>query len=52
MGETLASPARAPKLTVDDILLSRRQTRYAQGAFYALLLILVVWSITVTVIVD
>jgi hypothetical protein len=52
MSDTLASPAPAPKPTVDDIIASRRQNRYAKGAFYALLLIMVVWSIKVTVIED
>jgi len=37
---------------IDDILRSRRRGRYAKGAFYGLLFILVVWSIKVTVIED
>ena len=52
MGDTLASPAPAVKPTVDDVIRSRRQNRYAKGAFFALLLIMVVWSIKVTVIED
>ena len=35
MSDTLASPAPAPKPTVDDIIAARRQNRYAKGAFYA-----------------
>ena len=52
MSDTLASPAPARKPTVDDIVAARQQNRYAKGAFYALLLIMVVWSIKVTVIED
>ncbi len=52
MSDTPASPAPAPKPTVDDVIRSRRQNRYAKGAFYALLLIMVAWSINVTVIED
>ncbi len=51
MSEALQSPAPR-KPTVDDIIRSRRQNRYAKGAFYALLLIMVVWSIKITVIED
>ena len=49
MSDTLASPSPAQKPTVDDIIRSRRQNRTAKGAFYALLLIMVAWSIEVTV---
>ena len=52
MKNTPASPAPAVKPTVDDVIRSRRQNRYAKGAFFALLLIMVVWSIKVTVIED
>ncbi len=52
MSDTPASQAPAPTPTVDDILRLRRQNRYAKGAFYALLLIMVAWSIKVTVIED
>ena len=52
MSDTLPSPAPASKPTVDDILRLRRKNRYAKGAFYALLLIMVAWSIKVTVIED
>ena len=52
MSNTVASPAPAPKPTVDDIIRSRRQNRYSRGAFFALLFIMVVWSIKVTVIED
>ncbi len=50
MSDILASPA--PKPTVVDILRSRRQNRYATGAFFGLLLIMVMWSVKVTVIED
>ena len=50
MSDILASPA--PKPTVVDILRSRRQNRYAKGAFFGLLLIMVMWSVKVTVIED
>ena len=50
MSDALASPA--PKPTVDEIIASRRKNRTAKGAFYALLLIMVAWSINVTVIED
>ena len=46
------APPTAAKPTVDDIIRSRRQTRYARGAFFTLLLIMVVWSVKVTVIDD
>ena len=52
MSNALASLAPAPKPTVDSIIQSRRQNRYAKGAFFALLLIMVVWSIKITVIED
>ncbi len=50
MKDTLAS--LAPRPSVDDIMRSRRQNRYAKGAFYALLLIMVAWSVKITVIED
>ncbi len=46
----MALPTAKP--TVDDIIRARRQNRTAKGAFYALLLIMLVWSIKVTVIED
>ena len=52
MSNALASLAPAPKPTVDSIIQSRRQNRYAKGALFALLLIMVVWSIKITVIED
>ncbi len=52
MNDTLASPAPARKPTVDDIIKSRRRNRWAKGAFYGLLAILVAWSVNVTVIED
>jgi phosphonate transport system permease protein len=52
MSNALASPAPAPKPTVDSVIQSRRQNRYAKGTFFALLLIMVVWSIKITVIED
>ena len=45
-----SAPTRKP--TVDDIIAARRKNRTAKGAFYALLLIVVAWSIKVTVIED
>ena len=50
MGCTLSPSLGKP--SVDDIIRSRRQNRGAKGAFYALLFIMVVWSIKVTVIDD
>jgi len=52
MSNALASPAPAPKPTVDSVIQSRLQNRYAKGTFFALLLIMVVWSIKITVIED
>ncbi|TDJ31139.1 MAG: phosphonate ABC transporter, permease protein PhnE [Gammaproteobacteria bacterium] len=51
MNKALAPPTAA-KPTVDDIIRSQRRTRYARGAFFTLLLIMVVWSVKVTVIDD
>ncbi len=45
-----SAPTRKP--TVDDIIAARRKNRTAKGAFYGLLLIVVAWSIKVTVIED
>ncbi len=52
MSATPACSAPTRKPTVDDIIAARRKNRTAKGAFYALLLIVVAWSIKVTVIED
>ena len=52
MSATPACSAPARKPTVDDIIAARRKNRTAKCAFYALLFIVVAWSIKVTVIED
>ena len=52
MSGSVAIVAESSKPTVDDILRLRRKNRHLKSAFYTFLLIMVVWSLQVTVIED